>query len=75
VRNSRAADFLEYERRYGKFGVSRVKYKDKPRRTADVLLLSIWIFGYSFLIRTFNLLQRLERLLAGSGGGVIKHNS
>jgi hypothetical protein len=35
------------------------------RRAADTLLLSIWVFGYSVLIRFFAAVQRVERLLSG----------
>ncbi len=36
------------------------------RRAADILLLSIWVFGYGALIRFFAALQRAERLVSDS---------
>jgi hypothetical protein len=48
--------------------------RNEPRRTSDVLLLSIWVFGYSVLIRTFSTLQRLERFFAGSSRDAANNN-
>jgi cation transport regulator ChaC len=36
------------------------------RRTTDILLLAIWVFGYGALIRLFAALQRVERRVSGS---------
>jgi hypothetical protein len=36
------------------------------RRTADTLLLSVWVFGYGALIRFFAALQLVERLVSSS---------
>jgi len=38
----------------------------QQQRGKDSLLLSIWVIGYRALIRAFAVLQRVERLLAGS---------
>jgi hypothetical protein len=36
------------------------------RRTADTLLLSLWVFGYSAMIRFFAALQLAERIVSTS---------
>ncbi len=36
------------------------------RRATDTVLLSIWVIGYQALIRSFAMLQRVERFLTAS---------
>jgi hypothetical protein len=38
----------------------------QQRGPGDILLVSIWVFGYAALIRFFAALQRVERLISGS---------
>lgn len=42
---------------------------NQPRSAKDFLLLSLWVFGYQLLIRSFCVLQRVERLLGASKPG------
>ena len=42
---------------------------NEPRGAKEFLLLSIWVFAYRVLIRSFAALQRVERVLGNSKPG------
>jgi len=46
--------------------LKRMTLQRQRRPIKDTLLLSIWVIGYCVLMQTFAVLQRFERLLAGS---------
>lgn len=43
-----------------------LQLQNQTPRSRDILMLSLWVFGYQLLIRLFGGLQRIEQQFAGS---------
>lgn len=43
-----------------------MELQNQHRDAKDILLLSVWVYGYGVLIRFFAALQRVERLFSSS---------